>query len=337
MKKLPVLNQGFEDLNKLFFESIRKNLMMAGIELKIFNLLNKPTSAEAISSYLNTDPENTIYFLDALAAGDFINKKDGFYCNTDLTQNFLVEGSSTYLGDYFKVQEESKRLALENIIELIKNGKNILSQKESSPGSGAKMIERCANAQRAGMGQQMAKFVSSLHEFAGFRRMLDLGGGSGLICIAIIAEHPNLKGVIFDLPEVLDVTKKFIAEYEMEQRIELMPGNYFKDSFGSGYDLIWASMTLNFAKDQLSPLMSKIFTSLNSGGVFVNLNDGLTHENTKPETIVLNWFPPALMGKDYSVPKGLIANSMLEAGFKSVKSQSVQTHMGTMEIDVARK
>ncbi len=38
MKKLPMLNQGFKNLNNLFFESIRKELMMAGIELKIFNL-----------------------------------------------------------------------------------------------------------------------------------------------------------------------------------------------------------------------------------------------------------------------------------------------------------
>jgi hypothetical protein len=54
-------------------------------------------------------------------------------------------------------------------------------------------------------------------------------------------------------------------------------------------------MTLNFAEDQLDPIMKKIFSALTPGGVFINFNDGLTHENTQPETIVLNWLPPALM------------------------------------------
>ncbi|MCP4552934.1 MAG: methyltransferase [Bacteroidetes bacterium] len=337
MKKLPMLNQGFENFNKLFFESIRKDLMMTGIELKIFNLLSKSMTAEAIARSLSTDLQNTIHFLDGLTAGGFINKEDGFYCNTAQTQTFLVEGSPTYLGEYFKVQEESKKPALDNMLELIKNGKTAINEKASSEELGAKMIERCANSQRAGMGQQMAKFVSSLHEFPKFKKMLDLGGGSGLICIAIISEHPSMRGIIFDLPLVTDVTKKFISEYEMNERIETMQGNYFKDSIGKGYDLIWASMTLNFAKDQLDPIMKKIFSALNPGGVFINFNDGLTHENTKPKTIVLNWLSPALMGKNYALPKNFIANSMIKTGFKSVQSQPVQTHVGIMEIDIARK
>jgi predicted TPR repeat methyltransferase len=187
------------------------------------------------------------------------------------------------------------------------------------------------------MGQQMSKFVSSLPEFPKFERMLDIGGGSGLICIAIISEHPSMRGIVFDLPIVIDVTKKFISEYEMDERIETMQGDYFKDSIGNGYDLIWASMTLNFAKDQLDPIMKKIFSALNPGGVFINFNDGLTHENTQPATIVLNWLPPALMGNHYALPKGFVANSMIKTGFKSVQSQSVQTHIGIMEIDIARK
>ncbi len=337
MKKLPTLNQGFESLNRLFFDSIRKDLLMTGIDLDVFSLLSKSKTAESIAKLLNSDLQNTTHFLDALTAGGFIKKENGFYSNTVQSQTFLVKGSTTYLGYYFKVQDESKKPILDKMVELIKYGKSAIDKKPVPKDLGAQMIERCANSQRSGMAQQMAEFVSSLNEFPRFKKMLDFGGGSGLICIAMVSKHPCMKGIVFDLPSVLDVTKKFISEYDMNERIETMPGDYFKDPIGNEYDFIWASMTLNFAKDQLSPIMDKIYSALNPGGVFINFNDGLTHENTKPEMSVLNWLPPALTGKNYALTKGVIANAMIEGGFKSVQSQSVQTHIGNMEIDVARK
>ena len=35
--------------------------------------------------------------------------------------------------------------------------------------------------------------------------------------------------------------------------------------------------------------------------------------------------------------KGFIADFMMKTGFRSVKSESIQTHIGIMEVDIARK
>lgn len=42
--------------------------------------------------------------------------------------------------------------------------------------------------------------------------MLDLGGGPGLHGIAIVAEHPSMRGVIFDRPSVAKGAEEFIAD-----------------------------------------------------------------------------------------------------------------------------
>ena len=283
MKKLPILDQGFDNLNNLFADSIRKELMMAGIELSIFNLLSKPVPAESIALSLSLDLQNTIHFLDGLTAGGFIEKRRGFIAIQLRLRHFWLKAAPLIWENTLKFRKRVKKPALESMVNLIRKGKTAISQKPSSQKLGARMIERCANAQRSGMAQQIAKLVASLPEFPRFKKMLDLGGGSGLICIAIISEHPNMRGIIFDLPLVVDIADKFISEYDMNERIETMQGNYFKDPIGEGYDLIWASMTLNFAKDQLDSIMEKIFSALNPGGVFINFNDGLTHENTNPK------------------------------------------------------
>ena len=136
---------------------------------------------------------------------------------------------------------------------------------------------------------------------------------------------------------MLEVAKGYIKEYEMEERVKIMAGDYHSDSIGSGYDLIWSSATLNFAKHDIDHVLKKIYAALKPGGVFMNFNDGLTHERTKPETMVLAWLPAAVMGNDFGLDQGFIADSMHRVGFKSVRSRALDTPMGPMDLDIARK
>jgi predicted O-methyltransferase YrrM len=128
--------------------------------------------------------------------------------------------------------------------------------------------------------------------------MLDLGGDLGLIGITIVAAHPSMNGVIFDLPPVVQVAKAFIKEYGMEDRMEVLRGDFNRDSIGAGYDLVLACLYLEAAKD-LDSIVKKVYDALNTGGVFVSIfNSGMTQERTKPEPLVLSSLSMALMGHD---------------------------------------
>ena len=102
-------------------------------------------------------------------------------------------------------------------------------------------------------------------------------------------------------------------------------------------DLILASATLNFLKDDLDSFLTKIFDALNPGGVFITLSDGLTDERTKPELMVTGWLSMALTGQDMGFDHGVITNSMFRVGFKSVRSRTLEMPMGTMDLDIGRK
>ena len=338
MKQLPELNVSFEEFYRIFFEPVRAKIMMTGLELKVFNYLSEPVSAETVASAICSDPENTIYFLNSLTAGGFVLKKNALYWNTPQTDAFFVEGKPTYLGGFFKSQSRWMETAMEDMAGLIKKG--------APPPSGesiddekvwSEMTALTANYQRAGMGQQIARLVSNLPEFISFTKMLDLGSGAGLIGIAITAEHPNMLGIIYDRPEVLEVAKGYIKEYEMEERVKIMAGDYHSDSIGAGYDLIWSSATLNFAKHDIDHVLKKIYDALNPSGVFISFHDGLTHERTKPETMVLAWLSTAVMGNDFGLDQGFIADSMLRVGFQSVRSRTLNTPIGPMDLDIGRK
>ncbi len=194
-----------------------------------------------------------------------------------------------------------------------------------------------ADHERASLVQQAVEIVSQLPEFLSFRRMLDLGGGPGLVGIAIVSAHPSMEGVIFDRPAIIKVAETFIKEYEMEDRMEVMGGDYNYDSIGEGYDMVWASNALNFARHDMDSLMKKVYDALSPGGVFVVLHEGLTHERTMPDAHVLCMMSMALMGQDMCFDQGFIADSMLRVGFKSVRSRTLDTDWGPMDLDIGRK
>ena len=338
MKKLPEVKESFEELYRMLIAPIKSKLLLTGIELKVFDQLSEPRSAVAIAEAIGTHPENTRLFLDGLAASDLVMKKNGLYQNTPVTQTFLVDGSPTFLGPMFILNEQTF-FALNDLPELVKEGPPSPSP-EADMGSEemwAQWVASLADCERAGIAQEAVEIVSELPEFPSFNKMLDLGGGPGVIGIAIVAAHPSMKGVIFDRPAVAKVAETYIKEYEMEERMEVLGGDYNHDSIGEGYDLIWVRAVLNFNKDDMDSIMKKIYDALNPGGVFISYQDGLTHERTKPGMTALSWLPTALMGQDIGLDQGFIADSMLHVGFKSVRSRMLDMSIGPMDLDIGRK
>ncbi len=339
MKKLPEVNESFGDLYQMLIAPIKSKLLLTGIELKVFNQLSEPKSADAVAEAISSHPENTRLFLDGLAASDLLEKNDGLYQNTAVTQTFLAEGSPTFMGEMFTSQAQMWDPALNDLPKLVNEGPPPPSP-EMDMGSEemwAQFTVSLANYERAGVAQQAVEFVSELPEFSSFRKMLDLGGGPGVTGIAIAASHPHMKGVIFDRPGIIKVAETFIKEYEMENRMDVLAGDYNCDSIGEGYDLIWTSNTLNFARHDLDSLMKKIYDALNPGGVFISFCEGLTNERTKTDFVVLSMMSFALMGQDMCFDQGEIADSLLRVGFKSVRSRTLNAPWGTADLDIGRK
>jgi SAM-dependent methyltransferase len=337
MKKLPEVTLGYEGLYQMLIAPIRSKLLLTGIELNVFDYLSELTSAEAVAKTLGTHPNNTRVFLDSLAAIDLLHKQDGKYRNSPIAQAFLVETSPTFLGRLFTFMKPDDQF-LQNLPQLVKEGPP--PPPETPPFSEEALaggVVLMADIERAGYAQEAVNILLELPEFPSFRTMLDLGGGPGLIGMAIVDAHPTMKGVNFDLPPVVKETKKYITEYEMENRMEVLGGDFNRDSIGGGYDLVWASGVLQFATD-IDAVVKKVYDALNPRGVFVSLYPfGHIHERTKPESIVLSLLSMALMGQEVGVDQGYIAESMLRVGFTSVRSRTLDTFMGPMDLDIARK
>ena len=341
MKELPRETSSYRQLHEMMVGAARSQLLSTALSLKVFDMLDGQNYRDAagVATALGAHPENTRHFLDALTVLGLLEKKSGSYRNLPLAEKFLRSESEYYLAPLLSLIKEMSVDSLTELESLVKNGP-LPANEQIAPGS----KKRWAEAARASaswvvgeMGCRVASIVSNLPGFGGFEKMLDLGGGHGMFALYIVAEHELMKGVVYDREPVAAVAREFIEKYGMRDRVEAVAGNYLSDDFGSGYDLVWASATLTFAKNDLDSLIAKVYESINEGGYFLSFQDGMTEDADCPD-IMLGWLGSLLStGGDMRLMQGEVAASMLRCGFSSVRSMSLATPMGRMDLDIARK
>lgn len=126
------------------------------------------------------------------------------------------------------------------------------------------------------------ELVSKL-DLSGVSRVLDIGGGSGAFSMAFARAGESIRATVFDLPNVVSLTKKYIEKEGLSHRIDTVAGDYNKDELPQGYDLIFLSAIIHSnSPKQNQALFSKISNSLNIGGKIVVSDFIMDEDRTSP-------------------------------------------------------
>lgn len=74
----------------------------------------------------------------------------------------------------------------------------------------------------------IADSAARAHDFSSAKRVADVGGGYGELLVAILAAHPHLHGVLFELPHAIGGARSRIADAGLASRCELVTGSFFE-------------------------------------------------------------------------------------------------------------
>ncbi len=66
------------------------------------------------------------------------------------------------------------------------------------------------------------------YDFGESGTLADIGGGHGFLLTAILQKHPGLRGMVFDLPHVVEGAKPRIESLGLASRCEIASGDFFK-------------------------------------------------------------------------------------------------------------
>jgi hypothetical protein len=77
--------------------------------------------------------------------------------------------------------------------------------------------------------------VVAAYDFSGLHTLVDVGGGQGSLLAAILRAHSDLRGMLFDRPEVVQSAKRQLAAAGLQDRCDMVAGDFFT-SVPSGGD-----------------------------------------------------------------------------------------------------
>jgi ubiquinone/menaquinone biosynthesis C-methylase UbiE len=112
------------------------------------------------------------------------------------------------------------------------------------------------NDAMSGMTAQVNEAVHAVYDFAGISMIADVGGGHGALIISILEKNPDMRGILFDSPQVIEGAKENIANSSVADRCELVEGDFFQ-SVPEGVDAIIMKWIIHDWNDEQSVALMK--------------------------------------------------------------------------------
>jgi ubiquinone/menaquinone biosynthesis C-methylase UbiE len=294
-------------LRKLYLGFVSSRVILTANNLKIFDNLEKASSATEIAEKLNIDRRATEIVLDALTGIGLVSKsRTGRYRNAPVSNRYLVKGTRLYQGDIIKHASTmwENFSALDDVVRTGRPARRGFDHESFIMGMHNLTVLRT---------ESLAKALG----LKGIKTMLDLGAGPGTNAIAMAKK--GVQSTVFDLPETIRIAKK-LTRREGVKGIRFIAGDFHVDSIGSGYDLILLSQIFHaFSEEENIALLRKCKTAVNLGGKVVVQEFPISDNRTSPPHSALfsvNMLVGTERGRCYS-PKEM-KRWLAETGFENI-------------------
>lgn len=255
-------------------------ILLTAVSLDLFSVFQGHSqTVNQVAEQRALNPRALEWVLNALVAMRVLNKSDKEYSNTPVAEKYLVKGALEYVG-HLLVLHDSEWNHWGKLEETVRTGRSPVSQHvfETQPELGAHVLtvlDRIGRGSGVGLAQRLQLQMA--------KRMLDVGGGAGTNAIAFCRAYPNLTATVYDLPQTLKVTKAYVEESGMGDRIALQAGNFHQDPFEGSYDVALMSDVLHYQDGQTNAaLVEKIYHHLGDGGRLIIKDRFLDPSRTSP-------------------------------------------------------
>ncbi len=282
----PGSRRNTERLNELALSFKKSQALAAALEFGLFTALSEGAgTADAVARHCGIDPEAADRLLIICKAMDLIVEEGGRHRNLDDVEHYLVRDKPTYFGDYLgftiATEYDEWRRFPDNLRDV------------SSAPLPSKLYEGYLNDPERAREFTTAGYNSSIalahrlakrFDFSRFRHWLDFAGGSGCYAIAACKRHGALRATEMDHPNVVPVTREFIAEHGLRDQIEARPGNFLDAAdYPSDCDLISYITPLHwYLRDDVLRTLRYAYDALPPGGGVLIVGYMLNEDRSGP-------------------------------------------------------
>lgn len=218
------------------------------------HLAEGPRSAESLAAAVGAHPRALHRLLRAAAAfGVFTDTGDGRFALNPTADTLrsdrpgslrpaaMMFALEPFWAPYARIRHSvtTGRPAFDELY-----GTSVYDYLARHPGDAA-----CFAAAAAAFHARAIEQIAAAHDFSGYRTVVDVGGGTGSLLAAVLRRHPDVRGVLFDRPDVVAGAAGTFAEAGLSDRVDLVGGDFFA-SVPGGDAMLVKSCLHNFDDEQ---------------------------------------------------------------------------------------
>lgn len=270
MTTSPPRSETIDRLSEAPFSSFA---MLAGMQLDVFTgLRDSPMSAEQIAMALSVQPEKLTPLLYALTAAGLLTLKGDLFANTAEADHYLVNGRPDYVG------WTQARLAYQwnlhsKTAESIRTGRpqERVDYSAMSPEELESSYARYhARSTRDG------RSLVERYDFSSYRRMADVGGGTGGLSIAVAEACPDIMATVLDLPTAASIAQRYVEEAGISDRVRVVTADVVSGPLTGSFDVaVLKSFIQVLSPDAARAAIMNVSKVIEPDGVIYIIGDGI--------------------------------------------------------------
>ncbi len=254
----------------------RSKVMFAAARLGVFEALEGGAAGAAdVAARLGCRPESLEQLLDACVAMELIEKRGGLYTNSAAAACYLTRASPHNLLGYVLYSDSALYALWGRLEDAVREGSNRWQQVFDGQDNFFTNVYRNPADTREflggmhGFGLLSSPAVVAAVDLGPFRRLVDVGGGTGHLAIEACRRYPGLRAAVFDLPPVCGPARETIEAAGFSARIEVLAGDFFADPLPPADLYALGRILHDWDGPRIAELLAKCCAQLPPGGALL--------------------------------------------------------------------
>ncbi len=247
-------------------------------------LADGPRFATDIAAEAGSDPDATYRLLRACAAfGVFTEGSDGRFGMTPLADALRSGAPNSMLPVILMIGDRRYQGSWGRLADTIETGtpgaellfgKPMWEYLDDDPEFAATF-----NNAMTRLSTQDWPTVQAAYDFTGFSTIVDLGGGHGELLALILDAAPAAKGVLFELPGLVDQAEEHLRQAGVGDRCRVEGGSFFEAVPSDGDLYVMRRVIHDFDDEQAVAILSNLRRQLSNGQTLLLLESVISPGN----------------------------------------------------------
>jgi acetylserotonin N-methyltransferase len=247
--------------------------MFAAVSLGVFDSLSTgPKPLPILADELKANQEALERLLDACVGLQLLERDDRGYRNTPVASTYLCRHSPHRLTGYIYYSNDVMWKLWGNLEHAVREGTHRWKQTFGRDGPIFSQFFRTEEAKREflmgmhGYGLISSPQVVAAFDLSKYSCLVDLGGATGHLAVAACERYPQLRAVVFDLPEAVPLAEEIVRASPVANRIKVAAGDFFVDALPQGDIYALGRILHDWTEEKIIKLLGRVHSHLAPGG-----------------------------------------------------------------------